>query len=103
MCVSYLLKLVGGELDEKYVRSCRVRTGRNVRGFCLPPAISRAERRHVAQILVGAVSGLKGELAGVYYPLSSMTAEQEQRLIEVGDYVIFGLMSDDSVYCCFLR
>jgi hypothetical protein len=54
-----------------------------VRGFCLPPAICRAERRQVERILVDALSGLEGELAGIYYPLSSMTPEQEQRLIEV--------------------
>lgn len=81
--VFFNLQLVGGELDERYVRSCRVRTGRNVRGFCLPPAICRAERRHVERILVEALSGLQGELEGIYYPLSSMTPEQEQILIEV--------------------
>jgi hypothetical protein len=32
---------------------------------------------------VEALSGLQGELEGIYYPLSSMTPEQEQILIEV--------------------
>lgn len=80
-------QLVGGELDERYVRSCRVRTGRSVRGFCLPPAISRAERRHVERIIVDALNELGDELAGTYYPLSSMTSEQESKLIE--DHFLF--------------
>jgi len=70
-------------LDEKYVRSCRIRTGRNIRGFCLPPAISRAERRAVERAIVEALEGLEGELVGTYYPLTSLTPEEEKRLIEV--------------------
>lgn len=79
--------LVGGSLDEKYVRSCRVRTGRSIRGFCLPPAICRAERRNVERIIVDALSGLGDDLAGIYYPLSGMTPEQEKSLIE--DHFLF--------------
>ena len=37
--------LKGGELDPNYVLSSRVRTGRSIRGLCLPPHCSRAERR----------------------------------------------------------
>ena len=70
-------------MDERYVRSCRVRTGRSIRGFCLPPAISRAERRHVERIIVDALSGLSGDLAGTYYPLATMSSEDERKLIEV--------------------
>ena len=72
-----------GLLDEKYVKSCRVRTGRSVRGLCLPPCASRAERREVERVLSEALSGLGGDLAGTYYPLSGMTKEQEQQLIDV--------------------
>jgi creatine kinase len=79
--------LVGGLLDENYVRSCRVRTGRSIRGFCLPPAICRAERRHVEKIIVEALEGLTDDLAGTYYPLKSMTPDQEKTLIE--DHFLF--------------
>ena len=75
-------QLVGGVFD-KYVKSCRIRTGRSVKGFCLPPSICRAERREVERILVEALSGLKGDLAGKYYPLKSMTKEEEAQLIAV--------------------
>ncbi|KAK2154013.1 hypothetical protein LSH36_279g03079 [Paralvinella palmiformis] len=80
-------KLVGGNLDEKYVKSCRIRTGRSVRGLCLPPSISRAERREVEQVLVDALAGLKGDLAGKYYPLLKMTPQEEKQLIE--DHFLF--------------
>jgi creatine kinase len=78
--------LVGGVFD-KYVKSCRIRTGRSVKGFCLPPSICRAERREVERILVEALSGLKGDLAGKYYPLKSMTKEEEAQLI--ADHFLF--------------
>ena len=77
------MQLANGEMDEKYVKSCRVRTGRSVKGLCLPPAISRAERREVERVLSEALNGLAGDLKGTYYPLCKMTKEQEQRLIDV--------------------
>ena len=43
-------KLKGGQFDEKYVLSSRVRTGRSIRGFSLPPACTRAERREVEKV-----------------------------------------------------
>ena len=48
-------KLQGGEekaddFDPKYILSCRVRTGRSIRGICLPPHCTRAERRAVEKI-----------------------------------------------------
>jgi creatine kinase len=80
-------KIVNGQLDSKYVKSCRIRTGRSIRGLCLPPAISRAERREVASTLEAALSGLKDDLAGKYYPLIGMTPEQEAQLI--ADHFLF--------------
>lgn len=43
-------KLKGGQFDEKYVHSSRVRTGRSIRGLSLPPACTRAERRAVENV-----------------------------------------------------
>ena len=57
-------KLKGGKLDEKYVLSSRVRTGRSIRGFCLPPHCSRAERRGVEKAVVDALNKLDGEFKG---------------------------------------
>nr|CAB3231433.1 creatine kinase M-type [Phallusia mammillata] len=80
--------LKGGEnLDPKYVLSSRVRTGRSIRGLCLPPHCSRAERRKVEQISCEALAKLDGELKGNYYSLKGMTDKQQDRLIE--DHFLF--------------
>lgn len=42
----------GDDLDSNYVLSSRVRTGRSVRGFCLPPHCSRGERRAVEKLSI---------------------------------------------------
>lgn len=42
-------KIKGGQFDEKYVLSSRVRTGRSIRGLDLPPACNRKERREVSR------------------------------------------------------
>lgn len=81
-------KLVGGEdLDSNYVLSCRVRTGRSIRGYSLPPHCNRAERRDVETILLEALNKLDGPLKGKYYPLNNMTDEQQDKLIE--DHFLF--------------
>ncbi|XP_039264869.1 creatine kinase, flagellar-like [Styela clava] len=77
----------GDKLDEKYVLSSRVRTGRSIRGFCLPPHSSRAERRKVENISCEALAKLSGDLKGKYYSLAEMTPEQQEKLIE--DHFLF--------------
>merc|ERR1712050_297805 len=57
-------------LDANYVISTRVRTGRTISGFPLPPSISADQRRELEGIVVGALKGLTGNLTGKYYPLS---------------------------------
>lgn len=78
-------QITHGQLDERYVLSSRVRTGRSIRGLSLPPACTRAERREVENVTVMALKGLKGDLAGRYYRLSEMTEKDQQRLIDVSD------------------
>jgi creatine kinase len=80
-------KINGGMFDEKYVLSSRVRTGRSIRGLSLPPACSRAERREVERVVVDALGNLQGEFKGRYYPLSKMTEEEQNKLIE--DHFLF--------------
>jgi len=79
--------LVGGDFDPKYVLSSRVRTGRSIRGICLPPHCTRAERRKVESLCVEALGGLTGEFSGKYYPLNGMTDEQQDTLI--ADHFLF--------------
>ncbi|KAL9950546.1 hypothetical protein ACROYT_G043058 [Oculina patagonica] len=80
-------KIKGGKFDERYVLSSRVRTGRSIRGFSLPPHCSRAERREVENIVCEALDGLKGNLSGSYYPLNGMTAAEQEQLID--DHFLF--------------
>lgn len=80
--------LVGGDdLDEKYVSSCRVRTGRSIKGIGLPPWCTRAERREVEKIATNALSQLDGHLKGKYYSLTTMTDEEQEQLIN--DHFLF--------------
>lgn len=78
---------VEGVFDEKYVLSCRVRTGRSIRGFRLPPANSRAERRHIETVLKSALMELDGDFYGKYFPLGEMTEAQQNELI--ADHFLF--------------
>jgi creatine kinase len=81
-------KLQGGDdLDPNYVLSSRVRTGRSIRGLSLPPFCSRAERREVEKIVTTALDSFDGEFKGKYYPLSKMTEEEQQQLID--DHFLF--------------
>lgn len=71
--------------DEKYVMSSRVRTGRSVRGLCMPPYCNRAERRRVEEIIVEAANQLvefDASLAGHYEGLYDMTEERHEELID---------------------
>ncbi|XP_061077871.1 creatine kinase U-type, mitochondrial-like isoform X1 [Conger conger] len=81
-------KIRGGQFDERYVLSTRVRTGRSIRGFSLPPACTRAERREVQRIVADALAGLQGELEGHYYHLAEMTEQEKQQLTD--DHFLFG-------------
>lgn len=80
-------KLKGGEFDEKYVLSSRVRTGRSIKGIALPPHCSRSERRLVEKVVTDALASLSGEFKGKYYPLSKMTEKEQNQLIE--DHFLF--------------
>ena len=53
-------KIRGGKFDGNYVLSSRVRTGRSIKRFSLPPHCSRAERRKIEKIVTRALAGLKG-------------------------------------------
>merc|ERR1719181_524066 len=54
----------------KYVLTTRVRTGRSIRGFKLPPTISFEERRKLEALAVKGLLNMKGDLAGDYFPLN---------------------------------
>lgn len=53
--------------DSDYVFSVRVRTGRSIRGYALPPWCSRAERRKVESISCEALDRFDGDLKGTIF------------------------------------
>merc|ERR1712023_481700 len=58
-----------GDPEMKYVLTTRVRTGRSVRGFRLPPTIGFQERRDLEALVTKALLNMKGDLKGDYFPL----------------------------------
>merc|ERR1712125_99304 len=81
--------------EGKYVLTTRVRTGRSVRGFMLPPTISFEERRRLEALCVKALLSMEGDLKGDYFPLNGsrsyaekpegMSIEKEESLRKVGN------------------
>ena len=79
----------------KYVLTTRVRTGRSIRGFKLPPVISFEERRALEALCVKGLLNMEGELKGDYFPLhgsqsyaakpTGMTEEKEEQLRKCGN------------------
>jgi len=53
----------------KYVLTTRVRTGRSIRGFRLPPVIEFQERRDLEALAVKGLMTMEGDLKGDYFPL----------------------------------
>jgi len=84
-------------IDESYVISTRIRTGRSISGFALPPSISADQRKELEAIVVKALATLGGELKGDYYPLAGSNTyapkpngidkETEERLVK--DHFLF--------------
>eukprot|EP00935_MAST-01C_sp_MAST-1C-sp1_P000825 g825.t1 len=72
---------------DKYCISTRIRAARNVTGYGLPPASTRAERREVEGLISESLAGLTGELAGKYYSLATMSPADEQSLQD--DHFLF--------------
>lgn len=79
--------IADAKLPDEFVLSTRIRAGRNVRGFPLPPATSRAHRVGVMRLLESALSSMPEGLEGKFYKLAEMTSEEEQTLIS--DHFLF--------------
>merc|ERR1719473_880252 len=79
----------------KYVLTTRVRTGRSVRNFKLPPLIGFQERRDLEALCVKGLMSMTGDLKGDYFPLNGsrsyppkptgMTVEKEEALRKMGN------------------
>merc|ERR1712134_237175 len=79
-------------IDDNYVISTRVRTGRSISGFPLPPCVSADQRKELEGLVVKALGTLEGNLKGDYYPLAGSNTyepkpngidkETEERLVK---------------------
>jgi creatine kinase len=69
---------------DKYVVSTRIRAARNISGYALPCGTTDEDRAKVEDVLKQAFAGLSGELAGTYYELGGLSAEQTQFLLDRG-------------------
>jgi creatine kinase len=81
--------------EGKYVLTTRVRTGRSIKGYQLPPTITFEDRRKLEALAVKALLAMEGDLKGDYFPLNGsksyapkpngMTEEKEGQLRSCGN------------------
>jgi creatine kinase len=73
--------------EGKYVISTRVRCGRSLEGYPFNPCLTEAQYKEMEAKVSAVLKQLTGELAGTYYPLTGMTKETQNKLIE--DHFLF--------------
>merc|ERR1712077_171142 len=73
------------------VHSTRIRVGRSIDGFGLSPGITKDQRVGVENLMKKAFANLTGDLAGSYFPLTGMSEQVRQQLVD--DHFLF--MSGD--------
>ncbi|BES92033.1 unnamed protein product [Nesidiocoris tenuis] len=78
-----------GNLDPagEFIISTRVRCGRSMQGYPFNPCLTEAQYKEMEEKVSSTLSSLEGELKGTYYPLTGMTKEVQQKLID--DHFLF--------------
>jgi len=78
-----------GDVDPEgtYVISTRVRCGRSMQGYPFNPCLTEEQYKEMEQKVSSTLSSLTGDLKGTYYPLTGMTKEVQQKLID--DHFLF--------------
>jgi len=71
----------------EYVVSTRVRCGRSMDGYSFNPCLTEAQYKEMEEKVSSTLGGLEGNLKGKYYPLTGMTKEVQQQLID--DHFLF--------------
>lgn len=71
----------------EYVVSTRVRCGRSMEGYPFNPCLTEAQYKEMEEKVSATLSGLEGELKGTFYPLTGMSKEVQQKLID--DHFLF--------------
>merc|ERR1712152_56717 len=79
---------INGNIDSDVpVHSARIRVGRSIDGFGLSPGITKEQRLGVENLMKNATATFSGDLAGKYYPLTSMDEKVRQQLVD--DHFLF--------------
>ncbi|OAD59247.1 Arginine kinase [Eufriesea mexicana] len=78
-----------GNLDPagEFIVSTRVRCGRSLEGYPFNPCLTEAQYKEMEEKVSSTLSGLEGELKGTFYPLTGMSKEVQQKLID--DHFLF--------------
>ncbi|XP_050441224.1 arginine kinase-like [Adelges cooleyi] len=78
-----------GDLDpeNKYVISTRVRCGRSLVGYPFNPLLTETQYKEMEEKVSSTLKGLAGGLKGDFYPLTGMSKEVQQKLID--DHFLF--------------
>ena len=74
-------------MQGEYIISTRVRCGRSLQGYPFNPCLTEAQYKEMEEKVSSTLSGLEGELKGQFYPLTGMTKEVQQKLID--DHFLF--------------
>lgn len=69
------------------VNSTRIRVGRNFANYPLGPGVSKEQRLEIMNAVVKACENFDDDLKGKFYPLETMSPEDQKQLIE--DHFLF--------------
>jgi len=79
--------LVNVDPEGKYVISTRVRCGRSMQGYPFNPCLTEAQYKEMEEKVSSTLTQLTGDHKGTFYPLTGMTKEVQQKLID--DHFLF--------------
>lgn len=82
-----LESLVNVDPNNEFVISTRVRCGRSLKGYPFNPCLTEAQYKEMQDKVSSTLKEVGGDLAGTYYPLTGMTKETQQQLID--DHFLF--------------
>jgi creatine kinase len=82
-----LSSFVNVDPDGEFVISTRVRCGRSLQGYPFNPCLTESQYKEMEDKVKSIFDKLDGELKGTYYPLTGMTKEVQQQLID--DHFLF--------------
>jgi len=69
--------------DDQFVVSTRVRCARSLAGYPFNPCLSEAQYKEMEKRVSSALTSLTGDLEGKYYPLTGMSKEDQNLLIDM--------------------